>query len=92
MTENIGGEVFVRIIPLPRRVGAVVLPNDDGTYDVYISSHLDQKQREQKLAHELGHVAGEHFYRELDVTLAEAEACSGSALPKRARKKYGKEP
>ena len=89
MTENIGGEVFVRIIPLPVRVGAVVLPNDDGTYDVYISSHLDQKQREQKLAHELRHVAGQHFYRDLDVTLAEREACAGSAKPGRKRKNGG---
>ncbi len=84
--------MFVRIIPLPRRVGAVVLPNDDGTYDVYISSHLDQKQREQKLAHELRHVAGEHFYRDIDVTLAEAEARSGGAETGRRRKKGRKEP
>ena len=86
MTENIGGEVFVRIIPLPMRVGAVVLPNDDGTYDVYISSHLDQKQREQKLAHELRHVAGQHFYRELDVTVAEDEANAEKTPPRRGRK------
>lgn len=74
MTENIDGEIFVRIIPLPVRVGAVVMPNDDGTFDVYISSHLDEKQRRQKLAHELKHVAGEHFYRSIDVTKAEREA------------------
>lgn len=46
-------EYFVRYVKLPRTIHGTVLPNDDGTYDIYINSLLSPDQQEQALAHAL---------------------------------------
>lgn len=67
-------DYFVRYLPFPSRVGAVVIPNDDGSFDIYISSQLTEEAQALRLEHELKHIREDHFYREIPVLVAEAEA------------------
>lgn len=69
-----GSNIFVRSVPLPEAVRAVTLPNDDGTFDVYINSCLPDECQQKALAHELEHIRKDHFYNDDPVWLNEQEA------------------
>ncbi|MBQ3146833.1 MAG: hypothetical protein IJB91_03800 [Oscillospiraceae bacterium] len=69
-----GNNIFVRSIPLPEAVKAVVLPNDDGTFDIYINSNLPEEVQQKALVHELEHIRRNHFYNDDPVWLNEQEA------------------
>ncbi len=69
---------FVRIIDLPAAVRGVTVPNDDGTFSIYINALYDTDTQRHTLEHELEHLARDHFYRPGSVALQEAEA-SGKA-------------
>ena len=74
-------DYFVRYLPFPARVGAVVVPNDDGSFDIYLSSQLGDDARKERLAHELAHIREDHFYRPIPVAQAEAEAEGTAPTP-----------
>lgn len=59
MTE---GDVFIRYAEFPYTVKGVTVPNDDGTFSIYINSALPESQQKAALRHELCHVRGNHFY------------------------------
>ena len=65
---------FVRLVSLPPAVEGVTVPNDDGTFDVYINSKLSLEKQGQVLMHELEHIKKDHFYNEDPVWINEAEA------------------
>ena len=68
-------DYYVRMIQLPPAVRGVTLPNDDGTFSIYINSLLSDESRRSALEHELEHMARDHFYRsEESVALQEQEA------------------
>ena len=69
-----GNYIFVRMIPLPETVPAVVLPNDDGTFDIYINAILPDKVQNKALEHELEHIRRDHLYNDDPVWLNEKEA------------------
>lgn len=69
-----GSNIFVRSIPLPEAVKAVVLPNDDGTFDIYLNSILPEEIQQRALTHELAHIRKDHFYNNDPVWLNEQEA------------------
>lgn len=69
-----GHSVFVRLVSLPEAVKAVVLPNDDGTFDIYINSNLPEELQNRALEHELKHIRKDHFYNDDPVWLNEREA------------------
>lgn len=69
-----GHSVFVRLVSLPEAVKAVVLPNDDGTFDIYINSNLPDELQNRALEHELKHIRKDHFYNDDPVWLNEREA------------------
>ena len=64
---------FVRLLPLPPSVEGVV-PNDDGTYDIYINANLPVGRQAAVLAHEVAHIKKDHLYDERPVWANEAEA------------------
>lgn len=72
-------DTYIRLVPLPVKVEGVTLPNDDGSFDVYINSRLSPTRQQETLAHELRHIRQEHFYLDLDVSAAERQA-DGEAL------------
>ena len=55
-------DYFVRLVELPYSVHAVTIPNDDGSFDIYINSLLPREQQLQKLRHEIAHIRRDHFY------------------------------
>lgn len=65
---------FVRLLPLPSSVEGVVLPNDDGTYDIYLNANLPLQRQAEVLAHELAHIKKDHLYSEDPIRIIEAEA------------------
>jgi len=69
-----GSYIFVRTVALPRGVRAVVLPNDDGTFDIYINARLPEELQRAALQHELKHIRKDHFYNDDPVWLNEKEA------------------
>lgn len=69
-----GSYIFVRMIPLPDTVPAVTIPNDDGTFDVYINANLPEERQNRALEHELEHIRKDHFYNDDPVWLNEQEA------------------
>ncbi|MBR2048312.1 MAG: hypothetical protein IJ960_06905 [Oscillospiraceae bacterium] len=69
-----GSQVYVRMIAFPRTVNAVTLPNDDGSFDVYINAKLPPELQVKALEHELEHINRDHFYNEDPVGRNELEA------------------
>lgn len=67
-------EYFVRFVELPACVDGVTIPNDDGTFDIYINSLLSEDRKQNRLQHEIKHIQKDHFYKEKSVALCEMEA------------------
>ena len=67
-------DYFVRLVELPPSVLGATLPNDDGTFSIYINSRLGDAARRETLQHELEHMARDHFYRSAPIAAQEAEA------------------
>ena len=69
-----GSYIFVRLVGLPDNVRAVTIPNDEGTFDIYINANLPEELQQKALAHELGHIRKDHFYNDDPVWINEQEA------------------
>ena len=67
-------EYYVRFNEMPLTVHGVVLPNDDGTFNIYINSLLSEEQQEECLQHEICHIREDHFYEDTSVTECEDRA------------------
>ena len=67
-------DYYVRFVDLPPTVLGATIPNDDGTFSVYINARLGDDARRETLQHELEHMARDHFYRDAPVGAQEAEA------------------
>lgn len=67
-------DYYVRLVELPPTVLGATLPNDDGTFSVYINSCLGDAARRETLRHELEHMARDHFYQSVPIGAQEAEA------------------
>ena len=61
-----GVDYFVRFARFPNRANrGAVIPNDDGTYDIYINSlyYPDEAWVRRVLRHEIRHILLGHFER-----------------------------
>ena len=67
-------DYYVRQIPLPVRVEGVTLPNDDGSFDIYINARLSPARQQETLEHELRHIRHEHFYLDMPIDRMERQA------------------
>ena len=72
-------DTYVRLVSLPAKVEGVTLPNDDGSFDIYINSRLSPLRQQETLEHELRHIRREHFYLDMDIASMERQA-DGEAL------------
>lgn len=72
-------DTYVRLVSLPIRVEGVTLPNDDGSFDIYINSRLSPSRQQETLEHELRHIRHGHFYLDMDIGRMERQA-DGEAL------------
>lgn len=69
-----GTNIFVRLVSFPKTIRAVTLPNDDGTFDIYINSDLPKELQHKALIHELEHIRRDHFYNDDPVWINEQDA------------------
>ena len=67
-------DYYVRLVELPPTVLGATLPNDDGTFSVYINARLGDAARRETLGHELEHMARDHYYQSAPIAAQEAEA------------------
>lgn len=75
-------DYFVRLVELPRTVNGVTLPNDDGTFDIYLNSLLTEDEQKTALEHEIEHIIQDHFYNDVKpIRQIEAEADKKPAAP-----------
>lgn len=65
---------YIRLLPLPFHVEGCVLPNEDGSFDIYLNSRLPEECREKALLHELTHIKKDHLYDIHPVWMNEQEA------------------
>ena len=86
-------DYYVRLVELPPTVLGATLPNDDGTFSVYINARLGDAARRETLCHELEHMARDHFYQSAPIAAQEAEArrrstarCAATAISRRSRR------
>lgn len=70
-----GSNIFIRLVKLPSdSVRAVTIPNDDGTFDIYINARLPEELQRKALEHELNHIRKDHFYNDDPIWVNEEEA------------------
>lgn len=55
-------EYFLRYVELPLKVDGVTIPNNDGTFDIYINALHTEPHQKESLEHELRHIRRDHFY------------------------------
>ena len=68
-------DYFVRYTDFPISVEGLTVPNDDGTFEIYINALLPEEKQAETLAHELEHIRRDHFYNDVaPVEKLEAEA------------------
>lgn len=81
-------DYFVRLVELPRTVNGVTLPNDDGTFDIYLNSLLTEDEQKTALEHEIEHIIQDHFYNDVKpLRQIEAEAGKKPAAPPKEKQK-----
>ena len=79
-------DTYVRLVPLPVKVEGVTLPNDDGSFDIYINARLSPARQQQTLEHELRHIRRDHFYLDMPVSRMERHPLARQSLrPARRR-------
>ena len=49
-------DYYLRLVDLPRSVEGVSVPNNDGSFDIYINALLSPARRQEILEHELNHI------------------------------------
>ena len=81
-------DYFVRLVELPRTVNGVTLPNDDGTFDIYLNSLLTEDEQKTALEHEIEHIIQDHFYNDVKpIRQIEAEADKKPDEPPKEKQK-----
>ena len=58
-------DYFVRYVELPVKIEGVTIPNDDGSFDIYINGLFGKDKQEDILEHELCHIRENHFYNDV---------------------------
>lgn len=76
-------EYFTYFVELPHSVFGATIPNNDGTFSIYINAYLPEEAQRKVLTHEMKHVYMDHFYQQMkSVTALECEA--NGKIPARA--------
>lgn len=61
LIEN--SDYFIRHLPFPvSKIGGMVMPNDDGTYSIYINANLNPERQRKAFFHELKHIENDDLY------------------------------
>lgn len=77
------GYTFIHMLPLPTKVHALTIPDENGDFTIVVNSNLDDLMQRRALEHELSHIVLNHFYDDNDVAEDEKAAetnCIGNNL------------
>lgn len=73
-----GSDYFVYRVPFANRANpAMAVVNDDGTFDIYLNSLVDDDKLKTALRHELEHLEQNHFYDDSAISEIERQAKGG---------------
>lgn len=66
-------DIFIRLAPLPNRVKAMTVVDENSDYNIYVNSALSQAEMKKAYLHEIQHIEKKHFDQDISVTRAEGE-------------------
>ena len=64
-------DYFVRFWIMPPKIYSFIIPNDDGTFSIYLDPRRDYYHRMKDLEHELNHIRNGDFYNGLPIQTIE---------------------
>lgn len=65
-------DYYIRIVKLPSGIKAMIIPNDDSTFSLYLDSHRTWEQWLDDWEHELWHIIREDFYNNKPIWVVES--------------------
>ena len=65
---------ILRLAPLPARVNAVTVVDDNGDFNIYVNENLSIEEQRRAYKHELEHIRQNHLFINKSVEECEAEA------------------
>ena len=65
---------ILRLAPLPARVNAVTVVDDNGDFNIYVNEQLSIEEQRRAYKHELEHIRQNHLFINTPVEECEAEA------------------
>lgn len=65
---------ILRLAPLPARVNAVTVVDDNGDFNIYVNENLSIEEQRRAYKHELEHIRQNHLFINKPVEECEAEA------------------
>lgn len=65
---------ILRLAPLPARVNAVTVVDDNGDFNIYVNEQLSIEEQRRAYKHELEHIRQNHLFINKPVEECEAEA------------------
>jgi len=55
------GDFVIHLLPLPTKVRALTIPDENGDYTIIVNSNLNDELKQKALAHEINHIRLNHF-------------------------------
>lgn len=65
---------ILRLAPLPARVNAVTVVDDNGDFNIYVNENLSIEEQRRAYKHELEHIRQNHLFINKPVEECEEEA------------------
>ena len=69
-----GCDYFIYIVKLPPGILAMVIPNDDSTFSLYLDSRRSREQWIDDWEHEIWHILRNDFYNNEPICVVEGRA------------------
>ena len=69
-----GIDYFIRITKLPDGILAMIIPNDDSTFSLYLDERRTREQWLDDWTHEIWHLIRDDFYNGQPILIVEAAA------------------
>ena len=67
-------DYYIRIVKLPEGIKAMIIPNDDSTFSLYLDSRRTWEQWLDDWEHEIWHLLRNDFYNGLPIYRVEGRA------------------
>lgn len=67
-----GIDYFIYVMKLPKGIMAMIIPNDDSTFSMYLDPRRTREQWLDDWTHEIWHLLRDDFYNGLPIQIVEA--------------------